>query len=215
MKSPKSNVCVLCGIRPATTRDHLPPKGWFKGLGAQLITVPACAECNEGASGDDVDLRFYISAQIGKQTPGSAALWDDGAHKTILKKTALRAAFLASKRDVVVTDTGGIGNVRLAFEVPVQLYQTEFERIVRGLYFHHTARILPQNVPVVVDLLNGADVDNPHVQALNKHQIGGEACIYRFGIAGDKFDSSVWVFEFYHAHFVMVRTGATAEDDAV
>ncbi|WP_373991613.1 hypothetical protein [Duganella sp. BuS-21] len=215
MRAPKSNICVLCGVRPATTRDHLPPKGWFKGLGAQLITVPACAECNEGASSDDVDLRFYISAQIGKQTDGSAALWDNGAHKTILKKAALRKSFLASARDVVVTDADGVDITRLAFVVPVRLYQKEFERIVRGLYFHHTTRILPQSAPVIVTLLTAADFENQDVRELHKHHIGGDACIYRFGVAEDQIDSSVWVFEFYSSHFVMVATGAASENEGV
>lgn len=95
-----SSVCVLCATRKATTRDHIPPKCLFKNLQTRLVTVPACSVCNNGASSDDQDLRFYISAQIGKQTRGSQILWDEGAHKSIKRKTVLRKHFQASTREV-------------------------------------------------------------------------------------------------------------------
>lgn len=93
MQPPKSETCVICGVRIAETVDHVPPKGFFRGVeNAQLRTVPACHTCNNGASSDDEDVRFFISAQIGKQNPASKKLWEDGAHKTILRKTKLREA---------------------------------------------------------------------------------------------------------------------------
>lgn len=71
MQPPKSETCVICGVRLAETVDHVPPKGFFRGVvNAQLRTVPACRTCNNGASSDDEDVRFFISAQIGKQNPG-------------------------------------------------------------------------------------------------------------------------------------------------
>ena len=100
MQPPKSETCVICGVRTAETVDHVPPKGFFKGVtNAQLRTVPACWVCNNGASSDDEDMRFYISTQIGKQNPASKVLWDDGAYKTIKRKIKLRNSFLANVRE--------------------------------------------------------------------------------------------------------------------
>lgn len=88
MQPPKSDICVICGVRPADTVDHVPPKGFFKGVvNAQLRTVPCCRDCNNGASSDDEDLRFYLSAQIGKENSASKVLWDDDAYKTSLSMT--------------------------------------------------------------------------------------------------------------------------------
>src|SRR5437868_1627667 len=170
MHSPKSSTCVLCGIRPATTHDHVPPKGLFKGLGAQLITVPACAQCNNGASSDDEDLRFYVSAQVGKQAPGSVKLWDDGAHKSVKRKTALREQLKVSAHEVRTFDAQGNPVVRLAFLAPVRTYQSVFERTTRGLYFFHTGRVLPATTRVMVDMLaSEPSLAMPELQPMTLH----------------------------------------------
>lgn len=201
---------MLCAIRPATTHDHVPPKELFKGLEAQLITVPACSTCNNGSSSDDEDLRFFISVQIGKRTSGSAKLWDDGAHKSIKRKTKLREAVIASTRAIETLDNEGNSVVRLAFEAPVRIYETVFERTSRGLFFFHTGRILSPKTLVVVDMLEGTpELDTPEVQSLTKRSIAGEACVYRFCVY--EADSSLWLYEFYGAHWVMVRTGDVIE----
>lgn len=211
MQSPKSPICVLCANRPATTRDHVPPKGLFKGLKIQLITVPACSNCNNGSSSDDEDLRFFISAQIGKQSSGSARLWDDGAHKSIKRKTKLREAVMASAREIETLDSKGNSVIRFAFEAPKRIYQTVFERTTRGLFFFHTGQILPPSTRVVVDRLSGRpDLEIPEFQLLTKKSIGDEACIYRFCVTG--IENSFWLYEFYGAHWVMVRTGSFVEN---
>ena len=211
MQPPKSSICVLCGSRPATTRDHIPPKGLFKGLGVQLITVPACIICNNGSSSDDEDLRYFISAQIGKQFPGSAKLWDDGAHKSIKRKTMLRKTVIDSAREVETSDSQGNTSVRIAFEAPVRIYQNVFKRTTRGLYFFHTGRILSPGTRVVVDMLDSQpELNTPEIQSLSKHSIGDNACVYRFGI--DETENSLWLYEFYGAHWIMVQTGAVIED---
>jgi len=210
VQPPKSEICVICGCRPATTQDHVPPKGLFKGLSAQLITVPACSTCNNGASSDDEDLRFYISMQVGKQTPGAAALWDQGAHKSIKRKTTLRASVVDSAHELQTIDADGKPVSRIAVEVPIRIYQAVFERTTRGLYFFHTGRILPRHVPVVVKPLDGVpDLDAPDFRSFKQHAIGGDACVYKFGIAEEQRDGSLWLYGFYRTHWVMVVTGDT------
>jgi len=123
MQPPKSDICVICGVRPAETVDHVPPKGFFKGaVNAQLRTAPACWECNNGASSDDEVVRFFISAQIGKQNFASKQLWEAGAHKTILRKAKLREAFVATAGEVTVVESDGARTTKIAFRVPVSTY---------------------------------------------------------------------------------------------
>lgn len=46
-KFPPGTLCVYCAEAPATTTDHVPPKGFFaKGHRSDLIRVPACRTCN-------------------------------------------------------------------------------------------------------------------------------------------------------------------------
>lgn len=209
MQPPKSATCVICGVRPAETVDHVPPKCFFKGVAnAQLRTVPACRGCNNGASSDDEDVRFYISAQIGKQNPASRALWDGGAYKTIKRKMKLRASFLSNAREVEVLEEDGRTTSRLAFHVPISTYQRVFERTTRGLYFFHTGRILPATVPVEATMLAGTpNLDTEDIRRLSVETVGNGACVYRYGVVPDATDCSLWIYEFHQAHWAMVRTG--------
>jgi hypothetical protein len=57
--------CAYCD-QPATTRDHVPPKKLFTPpLPGNLITVPACDGCNNGASEDDEVFRNELSIMAG------------------------------------------------------------------------------------------------------------------------------------------------------
>lgn len=177
---------------------------------AQLRTVPACFACNNGASSDDQDVRFFISAQIGKQNPASKALWEEGAYKTIKQKTRLREPFLATACDMRVVGSDGTVETRLAFHIPVQTYQRVFERTTRGLYFFHTGRILPASVKVFVTMLAGTpNMETQDIRALRMESIGEGACVYRYGVPPEDVDASLWIYEFHQAHWVMVTTGAT------
>jgi hypothetical protein len=54
--------CYLCGA-PATTRDHIPPRGLFpQPRPNNLITVPACRSCNHDRSLDDEYFRDVVAA---------------------------------------------------------------------------------------------------------------------------------------------------------
>ncbi|MGB4225140.1 MAG: hypothetical protein WBJ68_00510 [Candidatus Dechloromonas phosphoritropha] len=209
MQPPKSDICVICGVRPAETVDHVPPKGFFKGVvNAQLRTVPACSVCNNGASSDDEDVRFFISAQIGKQNSASKQMWEAGARKTILRKTKLREAFVATAGEVTVVESDGTHTTKIAFRVPVSTYQRVFERTTRGLYFFHTGRILPAAAPVSVTMLAGTpSMDTDEIRVLNVETIGDGACVYRYGVVPEDVDCSLWIYEFHHAHWAMVTTG--------
>jgi hypothetical protein len=209
MQPPKSDVCVICGIRPAETVDHVPPKCFFKGVAnAQLRTVPACCTCNNGASSDDEDVRFYISAQIGKQNPASAALWEAGAYRTITRKLKLRKSFIANAREVQVLEEDGSTANRLSFHVPISTYQRVFERTTRGLYFFHTGRILPAAVPVSATMLAGTpSLDTAEIRLLNIEAIGSGACVYRYGVTAEDVNCSLWIYEFHKAHWALVTTG--------
>lgn len=210
MQPPKSETCVICGLRIAETVDHVPPKGFFRGVeNAQLRTVPACHTCNNGASSDDEDVRFFISAQIGKQNLASKKLWEDGAHKTILRKTKLREAFVATAGEVAVVGEDGTHTTRIAFRIPVSTYQRVFERTTRGLYFFHMGRILPATVPISVTMLAGTpDMETDEIRILKMETIGDGALVYRYGTAPEDVDCSLWIYEFHHAHWTMVTTGS-------
>jgi hypothetical protein len=213
MRVPRSNICVICAERPATTRDHVPPKGFFKGvIGATLITVPACKLCNGGASSDDEDMRAFISMQVGRQTPESALLWDSFARKSVRRKTSLRNQVLSTARDISMVGKDGLTATRLAIEVPATTIQTVFERTTRGLYFNHTGLVLDTQCKVVATPLVGQPADSLPSE-FEYREIGGNACKYWFGVDADDLSSTLWLYCFYDLVWFQVLTGSMCEAD--
>src|SRR6266446_6964374 len=86
-KTPQT--CVLCGERPATTMDHVPPKGLFLPPRPTLITIPACEICNGGASEAEEKFRVYVSAKNGIDTPASIDFWKKGGFRTVKNNNRL------------------------------------------------------------------------------------------------------------------------------
>lgn len=206
MQPPKSEICVLCGVRPATTRDHVPPKCFFRGLQIALNTVPACVECNNGASSDDEDLRFFVSAQVGKQAPGAASLWEDGALKSVMRKARLRQQVVSTAREVLIADSTGNVSPGVTVEVPARLYDSVFGRTTRGLYFLHSKRILDAHVAIKVVPL-ASPPDDALLSPLQYDEVGAGAFSYWFGVAVDDIMSSLWLYRFYGSHWVQATTG--------
>lgn len=66
-------VCALCGgQREATTVEHVPARSLFPTPRPNdLITVPACASCNNGSQPDDDYFRNSL-ALIAEPTPSAA-----------------------------------------------------------------------------------------------------------------------------------------------
>lgn len=213
MQPPKSSICVICGIRPATTDEHVPPRGFFKGITGQFRTVPACSICNNGSSEDDEALRNYISVQIGKQTTGAKVLWEKGAHKSFIHSTKLRSALMRTLQEVkVVNENGEITN-RLAFEIDVSLYQRVFERVTRGLYFWHTSTIFPIDAPIKINLLSTTPkLDSLELGMLEAHSIADDAFEYRFAVDPKEPRNSIWLFSIHKSHWVQSSTGLLVDD---
>ena len=58
-----NQLCIYCGEKEATTKDHVPPKSFFaKPRPSNLITVPSCNDCNSKYGKDDERLRNIITS---------------------------------------------------------------------------------------------------------------------------------------------------------
>jgi hypothetical protein len=63
IKNRMEQFCIYCGEREATTKDHVPPKSFFrKPRPANLITVPCCKDCNGTYGIDDERVRNLITS---------------------------------------------------------------------------------------------------------------------------------------------------------
>ena len=85
--------CAICGQREGTTRDHVPPKAIFpKPRPNNLVTVPACPECNNGASDSDDLFKVYLSMQAAGNNEIARRLFQEKTVRTLQRNQSLLAA---------------------------------------------------------------------------------------------------------------------------
>lgn len=200
----KKPICAICGKRPATTVDHIPPKGVFsKPRPANLITVPACFHCNHGASKNDEKFRVYLSLHVGIDTPEKKSLWDDHALRSVRHNNRLRQEILQKMAPVEInTPSGIVLGKRTAVLWNSKSHDSVIERTIRGLYYHHYHVTLGSQAQVKVQWLHRLD-NNVYEQTKHWHEndIGKGALIYKYGRAEDAPLNSFWVFQFYGSHW--------------
>lgn len=203
-KEGKKALCAICGKNPATTLDHIPPKGVFsKPRPNDLIKVPACFECNNEASKFDELFRVYLSLHVGVDNPATKSLWKDQALRTLTHNRKLLSKLQSTQRTGEVRSSGGIiVGKRQVLPWNSEAHKSLVERMVRGLYYHHFKGILGDKVTCKTQWLKNISKEIYEMSKEWKdHSIGGDRLIYRYVRSEDKPLCSIWVFQFYGRHF--------------
>ena len=146
-------VCIYCGS-VATTRDHVPPKAifpkWRRKL-AKPITVPSCASCNEGFSLDD---QYFTAALTANWKAGPAAMetWIQTVRPALqtADRQGLKRLLQRSVRPISLV-VGGSTLETGIFTPDMNRFQRVITRIVKGLYFSRTGRIIPADYDVSIE----------------------------------------------------------------
>lgn len=151
-KKVKGGICLYCG-GVADSEDHIPPKGLWKGNRPNnLITVPACRQCNQAASGDDEFFRDSL-VMMADTSPGTAAA---GAMDAMMRAFALPAKQKYKQQmvsrvseEVVRLPSGLIARLPL-FVGDLTRMDAVVKRVVKGLYFQEARARLPDSHAVEV-----------------------------------------------------------------
>jgi len=205
----KTELCAICGERAATTKDHVPPKGIFpKPFPDNLITVPACQLCNNGANGADEQFRTYLSMTIRQDLPQAKSLWKNRSLRTLRKNQKMfRAVSEGLRRVPAYTADGTYLGERPAFLWPAHFYEPIIERIARGLYFRHFQEILGSRTHCDVGFLYSLPAEAAALtRTMPQVQIGEGIFTYRYGRDSDRTLNSLWIFEFYQSHWAYAET---------
>lgn len=127
---------------------------------------------------------------------------------TLRKNKKLHRTILQGMRPVEIhSDAGIYFGRRTTFLFPVEVYEGVMERTARGLYYHHFGEILGAQVRCEVSFLRSLDADFLEMSAnWPCADIGSGAVVYRYSRAADARLNSVWVFQFYEAHWALVET---------
>jgi len=208
------NLCCFCGIRPATTKDHIPPKCIFPlPRPVDIITVPACKECNESTSAVDEEFRVFVNLFVGKKTPETERLWEYQTLSTVEKnirllnkaKSAFQPGYITSKHGIIIS------------EVELVVWDDSMnqvvDKIIRGLYFFHFGEILADRVDIAVKQVHIVTMDNNErvklcecVKPLQSNYVADGQFIYRYARANDSPLSSVWLLIFHKGLVIMGNT---------
>jgi hypothetical protein len=203
--------CIYCG-RPAEEDDHVPPQCLFpRPRPPELVTVPACSVCNRKFGFDDEYFRdaFVLSSIETEGLPELETL------RAAVKRSLTYKKFQPPARKMLMRAQRGWHPWRSAIAERVMLLPINMrrigatvERIVKGLHFHETGRVLPATHTVGVvhgsRLRTIPSYDRVHFQRLfapletaQFRVIGGRAFGYRFAQAEDDPDSGIWFLSFF------------------
>lgn len=204
MRRPKRlGLCAICAKRDAVTKDHVPPRGIFcPPRPSNLIRVPACQSCNSGTSGLDERFRVYLGLHVSRTTPHGVRLYEE-ARRSLRHNQRLLREVLASVHPAHLTTEHGIIYER-GFRVlwDSNAHDTIVEKTIRGLYYHHFAETLGSLAKIDVYWFRSLSKELADMsQGWAENRIGRGEFIYRFARAEDAPFDSVWIFEFYGAHW--------------
>lgn len=201
--SKPTQLCALCGAAPATTREHVPPQGIFpKPRPGNLITVPACAACNNGSSTEDEKFKAYLSLHVGIETRATEALWEKHALRTLKHNKRLANSIASSMRPVYVQAPSGIITGRATGVLwDGNAHKVVIEKLIKGLYYFHSNSVLNPKVRVKTQWLRGELKDVPSIASWSAGSVGGDAFRYKYVFAQGNLEHSLWVFCFYGKHW--------------
>ena len=207
-------LCIYCGERKATTRDHVPPKCFFSTPRPNnLITVPCCEVCNTKYGKDDERVRNIVTSLA--TTEGHPAIKEQIAGKRDKSYTRVEGIsnfqhIVESLKIVARYTPGGIylGQAP-AFNLDQPTIDRFVERIARALLYQeiameHTAcdfewKMSPDDAAL--------DRMPPDIKAVlyGKPKVIGEGVFSYVGYFLSGTASSLWFLNFYGGIDFMVR----------
>jgi hypothetical protein len=198
-------LCIYCG-KPAKSVDHIPSKGLFPSLkGYNLITVPACKDCNKGFSLDEQYFRDHIVALTTGKSLTADYIFDSVIKKSVRRRPAL-AIEMFSRMSVV--DYYSPHGVYLGKRTAVQMPEITWERIFRiltkttkGLFYYHFKTVIPDNfvikhIQIFDDTFKKNDLSG--LLSTITWQIPKYDNVFRYGFAKvPELVDSVWLSDYY------------------
>src|SRR5258708_17756847 len=199
-------LCYLCGL-DATTRDHIPARGFFSIVPDNIITVPACATCNAGASTDEEYMRTTTAGLAYAHSPAARAVWEDAVKRSFARRPAgLRRRLAGDVVPVQIFDAEGcvIGELP-GLQVDGKRADRVMRKIFKGIYFHERGNRLADDELII---FRGADIPPNIVNTAgwNERDMGE---VFRYRSAHEADASALWI-EFYLADWWFALTGDSA-----
>lgn len=217
MAKKKQQICSICGVRPATSKDHIPFEGIFPDpKPINLITVPACDECNRSTSLDEEYFRAVITPALHNNNLATQLVVQK-IIKRFRKKPALLQAIMRNSRRVDVHSEGGIYLCTLpAIRCDPNRIQTVIAKIIRGLFWYETKTVLGVDYRVTRFILN-PNFDEKikyGIVSLPLKRVGdGKVFSYRYLLDNEDKRVGCWWLMFFDATLFMSLTEPNTNED--
>ena len=201
-------LCAICGEQNATTRDHVPPKSIFPTPRPNhLVTVPCCFDCNNGASDLDDLFKVYLSLQAAGTNEIAIALFENKTLRTLERNQRLLNTINEQSTRVQITNDKGEKESRLGVQWNSKAHDAVIERTIRGLYFHHSGHVVPRDTALSVQWLKEIPKEVlPKLHLFQEVILGDSQVIYKYYIYPESPQYSLWLFDFYGAHWASGHT---------
>lgn len=209
MPEDTGQLCVICSAQVATTVDHVPPKAIFpRPRPSNLITVPACAACNNEASTLDEAFKLYLGLHVGAFEDAATDEFFAQALRTFQHNRRLQRELLGRAAPIpFIDDEGKRVGEGLAVLWNSDAHDKTIERIVRGLYFHHFGESLSPDTVVSPKWFREPHINFlPEGVNLASRTIGERQFSYSFARVEEQPQVSIWTFEFYQRHWSGAHT---------
>lgn len=214
MGKARKGVCVYCGSNGELTSDHVPPRCVFP-LNARknlnLVTVPACNGCNNGAKLDDEEFKLYVSMAVGMGNPSRNVLLES-VQRTLLNNHRLNRRIAKNTKPVISLSNSLLFPRQYQVTWETDAIRRVICRTIRGLYWQHNKKNLPPHSNVSIYFPE--EVPEEHASSFlafykrfasgcTQSRIGNQnEFIYMHRKARDKDECSFWVLLFYERFLV-------------
>jgi hypothetical protein len=211
-----NNICYICGIREASTKDHIFSKGLFSKPRPSNIPrrLPACKECNNGSSKDEELFRVYLASGMAFEKYSGNRIWTDSIRLDLkgerpglksLIRSMIKPAKVYSKEGMFLTNT-------LIFDPPPEPINRVLRKIAKGLYYLDSQLSLPDDVETLIGYDNGKPdkfISPPLDKAFKtakKVELGEGTIKYWRNIVKDKPEESLTWIQFYEDKVFLILT---------
>jgi hypothetical protein len=139
----KRKQCAYCGKEKKLTSDHVPPKLFLeRPFPPNLLTVPACADCNGSFKADDEYTRNVLAPDIRANWNYAAQSSLPAIMRSLQRPDARGFADYLSRQSHVMKLLAPNGNPIMAMQTDQQRVNGSGVHMLRGLYFHETGKRL-------------------------------------------------------------------------
>jgi hypothetical protein len=212
-------MCAYCGVTPADTVDHIPPKLFFAApYPDNLLTVPACKACNKSFQTDDEYTRFIVSIDFRAQKNPVAQLKMPAVLRSFQRpESRAFSQYLVgqmSESMILGADGEPMGQ---SVEVDRNRVNATGKRLVRGLYYIEQKTNLGSPAEFRVASKAGITSKDPAIQQFARMYAGSTD--RRSKEIGDVFSYAVCFYPEFSIWFLLLYEyfswlATTQSDDA-